>query len=274
MVITKEDFEAALPVGTSSHDEVFEAVLPAIEDCMAQTDTDIMGEAGLQAMEGNTLMTRFYQRYVCIAGFLSVLRELDLVLTPTGFGIVSNDNVSPASKQRVDDLEVSLRVKLFKTRAMLLNLLRGEDWGATPQAANVLPYLYDEYHFMSTSGRIGFRTNLLDEWKQYQDIIIDADTTLRKHISDEQIDELLDAFRKSDTERLGLYMKIIDRIRHYIDALAIGKVMAPVYLRRIIVFVESKPEVFTLYPNSSAYKLNHHETYQNTKESSAFVFNG
>lgn len=109
ITIYKEDFERALPVGVSAHDEVFESVMPAIDSTLDRYCSNMLGEAGIKLVtetDDDSALKFYFKKLVCIDAFLSVLRQLDLVLTPTGFGIVSNDNVSPASKQRVDALEV------------------------------------------------------------------------------------------------------------------------------------------------------------------------
>ena len=57
------------------------------------------------------------------------LPSLDLILTPNGFGVVSNANVAPASKERVDRLAASLADQRDKAIGALLMLLRvNEQW--------------------------------------------------------------------------------------------------------------------------------------------------
>lgn len=108
MKLTKQDFELALPVGISAHDEVYDAVSPAIATALDNYCSMLLGDVGIKRVtesEEDSQLKRYFNMLVCIDGFLSVFRQLDLVLTPTGFGIVSNDTISPASKQRVDALE-------------------------------------------------------------------------------------------------------------------------------------------------------------------------
>ena len=62
--------------------------------------------------------------------------SLDLVLTPNGFGVVSNQNVAPASKERVDRLIGSLADYRDDCIANLLPLLsRESDWLGSVQAS-------------------------------------------------------------------------------------------------------------------------------------------
>ena len=57
---------------------------------------------------------------------LHAIPQLDLVLTPNGFGIVSNSNVSPASKERVERLLTALEKMRDDTLQVLLPLLAAE----------------------------------------------------------------------------------------------------------------------------------------------------
>lgn len=62
---------------------------------------------------------------------LHAIPQLDLVLTPNGFGIVSNSNVAPASKERVERLLASLEKMRDDTLQVLLPLLAAEPTWAT-----------------------------------------------------------------------------------------------------------------------------------------------
>lgn len=137
ITITKSDFEQALPVGAAANDSVYESVKPTLGRQLAFSNAVLLGVAGMTYLEEkgeDSPLLRWYKQLACLSAFLSVLRQLDLVLTPTGFGVVSNDNLAPASKQRVDALEGALRTQYWRTLAMTLNQLRSENWGATDQA--------------------------------------------------------------------------------------------------------------------------------------------
>ena len=44
------------------------------------------------------------EKLVACQAYMTAIPSLDLVLTPNGFGIVSNQNIVPASRERVDAL--------------------------------------------------------------------------------------------------------------------------------------------------------------------------
>ena len=68
---------------------------------------------------------------------LHAVPQLDLVLTPNGSGIVSNSNVAPASKERVERLLATLEKMRDDTLQVLLPLLAAE-----PTWAERNPCLY------------------------------------------------------------------------------------------------------------------------------------
>lgn len=277
ITITKSDFESALPVGASSHDEVFESVQPAIKQQLAFSNDALLGVAGMNYMESlgeDSSLLNWYKQLICLSAFLSVMRQLDLVLTPTGFGIVSNDNLSPASKQRVDALEGQLRTQYHKTLAMVLNLLRSENWGATPQARYFIRHIYDEYAYFFTTHKNASST----DWDAYQQTIEDADEMLRTKMGDRQMDDILDAFRRGDSNRMEPYRDVMALIVKFTDTWAVKGTAAlkqPVYRRLMrILDSEDNKEYFKLYRESISYKANHYEPYKNTGDSAGYVFNG
>ena len=277
ITITKSDFEQALPVGAAANDSVYDSVKPAIARQLSFSNDALLGVAGMQRMEelgeGSTLVN-WYKQLVCLSAFLSVLRQLDLVLTPTGFGVVSNDNLAPASKQRVDALEGELRTQYWKTLAMTLNLLRSENWGATEQARHFINHLYDEYTFFFETHQNASAT----DWDGYQQTIEDAEEMLRTKMGDRQMDDILDAFRRGDPNRLEPYRDLISLIVKFTDTWATkggATLRAPVFHRLMRVLdSDDNKEYFKLYRESSNYQANHHEAFKNTKDSAGYVFNG
>lgn len=276
--ITKSEFERVLPVGMSSNDNVFEMVLPEVENQLSIFNAGLLGDVGAKMIDAagtDGILYYNYIRMVVSAAFVAVMRQLDLVLTPTGFGVVSNDNVSPASKQRVDALEGQLRKSEYVSRAIVLMLLRSEEWGETQQAVANIPYMFDEYDFFVIQRNR--MSGDVDEWLKIQQLIRDADRHLRMKISDSQMDVLMSAYRKSG-DYMSDYQSIISYIKdfHY-DWCFGSQTDAMGYPLRKIISTMENPDAAELYGNylkSEAYKLNHHETIKNTKYSSAFFFNG
>ena len=88
-----------------------------------------------------------YCRIITAAeAMLHAVPQLDLILTPNGFGIVSNQNVIPASKERIERLLLSLEKQRDDALAVILTLLpEAHRWTASEQfnyfAATMFPTL-------------------------------------------------------------------------------------------------------------------------------------
>ena len=69
------------------------------------------------------------EKLVACQAYMTAIPSLDLVLTPNGFGIVSNQNIVPASRERVDALINSLESQRDSAiEALILRLSSRTDW--------------------------------------------------------------------------------------------------------------------------------------------------
>lgn len=277
ITISKEDFEKAMPVGMSAGDNVYESVLPAISDAAEVLLASVLGQEGQQVVQAagdGSFTMRLCRKTVCLAGTLAVLRQLDLVLTPTGFGVVSNDNVAPASQARVDALEEQLRTQYDRELAMLVGYLRSDDWGWTPQARRLLPSVYDGSYFFY--GPHYGATH--KEWAEMRRAVAAADEALRAEMGDSQMDDIADAYRRNDANRLDGYAEVMTLIRRFTDEWAAagrGALCQPVYRHLLrVIDDDANQDIFKLYRESSNYRASHYDTYRNSKQSAGYVFNG
>ena len=266
ITITKEEFESVLYVATSKHIEVFESVEPYINDSAGECIDYFFG--GIETDDARTVKNA--KQYVCLDAFLTVFRQLDLVLTPTGFGVVANQTTSPASRQRVDALELQLKTAREKTKGRLIdNLTRLEGWGKTAAAQRCIRtvfysiLIYDRYSVEPVSH---------ENWQAAQIDIMEADLKLRKKISPAQADKVLDSIRNgtADADYPALLVRLQEFIAFYIEK----SPMVGEKMKTIILLMENDPSHYQEYMNSNAYKVNHHEPFENKKDSPAFFFVG
>lgn len=119
---------------------------------------------------GDTLIDEDKNKMVCTIiaceAFRRSVPSLDLILTPNGFGVVSNNNVAPASKERVERLMASLGDLRDKAITALLNVLRQDsDWLQSAQGqwlASSFFVLPDED---TTAASAAVRTD--DKWEGF-----------------------------------------------------------------------------------------------------------
>lgn len=135
--ITKETFEKYVPVAKTAERNVsvfsrMESFFHAQYQYLCQ---EVIGPAFVQTAEDNAVLKVEMLRYICISAFVSAARSLDLVLTGTGFGIVSTESMVPASAKRVDELIADLRLQsILAVERIVEGLISIEGWGTTDRA--------------------------------------------------------------------------------------------------------------------------------------------
>ena len=270
MEITKSEFERILSVATSAHVEVYEKVEPHFTAAYDECKAGVLGDVGTSAAEGeqHEKLTVAVKQWVAIHAFLAVFRQLDLVLTPTGFGVVSTQQMAPASKQRVDALMGHLRDSALRAHGELLFRLRHVDgWGATDQAKENIDTVF--YDFRMLQKMQGPAVSHLD-WQAAQRLISEADEALRLKLSNQYMDALLDHVR-CGTETVD-DKPVIFHCRHIINLwIADDKDAVRLKMRRLLNMLDADLEKYSIYAEYG-YPVNHHENFRNTKDAPAYVF--
>ena len=268
MEITKNEFEKILPVAVSSHEEVYDKVEPAFMDEYEFLCANILGSAGQDAMDGNERLASAVKCWVVLSAFLSKFRQMDLVLTPTGFGVVSNDQTAPASKMRTDALIGHLQTEMLRAQGKLLDVLCSvEGWGDTPEAKESIGTLFFDFRMLQLMGNQA--ASHLD-WQTAQRPIGEADEFLRLHIGSNYMDMLLEHVRKGQVTPDD--RPVIFLCRHIINLWINGdQDSVALKYRRLQNMLDADLEKYPLYAEN-AYKTNHYETFQNTEDAPAYVF--
>lgn len=269
--ISKDDFERSILAATSSHSEVFESVEPHFEEAYLQIQQQILGEAGEAALASSERLRSAVVKAVCLSAFLSVVRHLDLVLTPTGFGVVANNEVSPASSARVEALIEQCRIAYIKAEGEMLTwLVVTEGWGGSEQARQCITLLlfsYQQYTFQVKQQLTS------QQWHDKVAALYEADTILRKLISDAQMDDLI-AMERGAKQRTEAAATVIFMLRRMLVCQAEGLLTAYSGERgRLLTWLDANITEFPIYANSSAFKANHFKEFENEKSRPAYVFN-
>lgn len=270
--ISKDDFEQSILAATSSHSEVFESVEKHFEESYLRLSRQILGEVGEEALETSDELREAVIKTVCLDAFLSVVRHLDLVLTPTGFGVVANNEVSPASSSRVEALIEQCRIALIVAQDTVMALLTDvPGWGSTLQAKQGIQtvlWSIEGYCYLTRQTSMTSK-----DWMVKLAAMQEADATLRKLVSDEQMDDIMCLVRgvREGNEFEGSVRLMLSRC---LIMLANGMLSAYSNERaRLLRYFDANLDKFPLYANSSAYKANHFKEFQNEKSKPAFVFN-
>ena len=97
-IITKQKFDALVPAFRDATDSVYRKMVPQLELYENRTGEFAPYEE----------LSELRERYICLAAAHNAVRSLDLILTGSGFGVISTAEKSPASQARVDALQRQL----------------------------------------------------------------------------------------------------------------------------------------------------------------------
>lgn len=270
--ITKDAFDLAIPAAKESHGTIFAKLKDKIDSEIGDIVVDKLGDVGLYVINNDhdEKLSGIVRQLASVEVFLREMRGLDLVLTETGFGIVSTNNTAPASKIRVDALDGELRVKrLHLMDELLEECFRIEGW--YQQGLVIIDTLFCCFKFLRQFS--GLQAPISKDWENAATTILDTDRWLREKISDEFMDELIGKMATSSLNEKE--RGIVHQIRRIIGVAIQGnKGTAYEYFRRLMNTLEGDLSSFSTYAESQAYECNHLKPYENRQEDSAFHFIG
>ena len=145
---------------------LLDKIAPHLEGAEAWLTTTFLGEAVLAKLpleDATNKLLHFSRMAVVAEAMLHAVPQLDLVLTPNGFGIVSNSNIAPASKERVERLLLSLEKMRDDTCSVLLPLLAQE--GAWPTSDPCAYFSSTLYPWLDLPRKLGSTDHL---WQSFQ----------------------------------------------------------------------------------------------------------
>lgn len=272
--ITKDELESLLSVATSAQMQVYEKTKPAVQDAADRCVREVLGAVGEAALDtsADSFFLRSAKRYICLDAFLAVLRQLDLVLTPTGFGVVANNTTSPASKERVNALHDQLALARERARGELLECLQEvEGWGTTVAASRQIRTVFYDVRELE---RMCDRETTMEEWKAMLRVAKEVDVDFRRLFGNAQMDDIVLKLRSGATSTSTAYADVVRLMQEITFLRAWHSPSEPERMRRLQELVEFNATTYTIYMNSNEYKVNHYERFQNKQDSPGFCFVG
>ena len=229
-----------------------------------------------QLAEGDTLRVATTQAVIYEA-FRRAVPHLDIILTPNGFGIVSNTNIAPASKERINRLLDTLLDNRDAALSQVLSLVPAETgWLSTEQgkffAATMFPNLEVTLRFpKATESR----------WKQYLSIREKA-IVIEEFIATQYLSsELMDVLRSEEQTRQYRSMahQKICRILKAVEIRCLQSTDPTAWmhfehgaLSDLVNTIRNSPEDFPEWHTSSTAELYNPPIFENKKEAKGFWF--
>lgn len=214
----------------------------------------------------------------CVVAHEAMLRavpSLDLVLTPNGFGIVSNQNVAPASRERVERLMASLEAcRDNAIEQMILFLFREADWYNSSIRHWFTATLFPNINLANLCGFTEHR------WLKYVELrqrAIEVECHIANDfISPEQLEvfhgELM-AIDYNFSMYSAQHANIIQRLQTAVVQMLMGDKPPVKSLRDIVDFMRKNEENFLPFIQSDTFKLYEQpDFFVNKKESYGYFF--
>ena len=196
--------------------------------------------------------------------------SLDLVQTVNGFAVVSNQNLAPASRDRVDRLIAAHRSQRDTAISALIPLLAAvTQWRDTPQCD------YFRSTLFPTQAHIRPLASGTATWERYEElhpgIVAAEDRLAAEYISPELMQRLRD-------EALGLSQpstlisRLCETLRSHIADLVNDSPLRDTALRDIVDYIRRHPDTFPEWHRSDTARLFSPPVFRNSKESPGYWF--
>ena len=184
------------------------------------------------------------EKLVACQAYMTAIPSLDLVLTPNGFGIVSNQNIVPASRERVE--QQSAQGKYFgATMFPLLNLCR----------------------------RLAIREHIWDSYQQLHERLIKIENVLADtYFSQEQMQVFRSQVIVQYSTSKPIEEQIIRSLQAYELQLLTDIQVHPQCYYDLVTIIRERPDDFPAWHASPVADLYTPKIFQNKKNSSAYWF--
>ncbi len=195
--------------------------------------------------------------------------SLDLVLTPNGFGVVSTQNIAPASKERVDRLIGSLADYRDECIGNILPALGGESqWLTSSQALFFGETLFPDLAITDKVKGTG------SKWERYLALrpkILDIEASLAEEFFSPELMVRLrnEVLRKTHTADLA---RVINAIRGQVVDLLNGGLIRMRDMIDVVNHIRCYPDLFPEWHASETAKLFSPPIFTNLKTNKGYWF--
>lgn len=182
-MITRDQFEHYVPAFAAPDSQTFDRLSGFLTTAEAEA-TERFGDS----LPDDPLRPH----WICLSAAAHAVPHLDLALTPTGFGVVSNTHTVPASPARVEALLKELRFRLTSVGDALTVKLTRTDWNTSPSAYRI----YSVLLYCPTECRVyGVPCHSDEDYTALLPQLTEADRQIGNCISPELLEEVLTAMR-------------------------------------------------------------------------------
>lgn len=275
--ITNSDICMVCPSGTTPDMNLVDSLGRFFSDA-ASSLVPLVGRELLESVSGSSSLAdtakdpreKLWQWclcYIIVKGYHDAIPHLDLVLTPTGFGVVSNQNVAPASSDRVERLRAALsRQSDFYFVEILSHLRSITEWHEFKSSYRITSFFWD-YRNLKL---LGVPNPCLDDMASHLADISAGEAMCRQLLGREFWGELLSA--EAHDTLTDAQATVVRLIRNFVAAAVAGGPRLEMHRKVLLDYIHHDIHLFKTYEDSSACAANTFRPYENGKDDSCFFF--
>ena len=211
------------------------------------------------------------EKLVACQAYMTAIPSLDLVLTPNGFGIVSNQNVVPASRERVDALITSLESQRDAAiEALIYRLSSRTDWQESAQGKYFGATMFP---FLNLCRRLAIREHIWDSYQQLHERLIKIENVLADtYFSQEQMQVFRTHVITQGRTTTPLEDQVIRSLQSYELQLLTDIRVHPQCYYDLVNIIREHEEAFPAWHASDTAKLYSPAIFVNKKKSGGYWF--
>ncbi|MBW6491871.1 MAG: hypothetical protein K0B15_11835 [Lentimicrobium sp.] len=221
----------------------------------------------------------YAQRVIAKFAFFLGAPNMDLKLTDAGFGVVSNQNIAPASKERVNRFVSSLESDGWDAIETLLRFLElnKDDY---PGWENSDAYTLQLRNFINSAEEFDKYVNINKSrlrFMNFRNIMDDIEILKIEPVISKPLADLIRDEIRSNTlqQQHHVILPMIKRaIANYVAASEIDlkhKLTADHYLAEVRKILDATPEAYPLYQLSLFIADRSYQSYENSEDNAFFV---
>jgi hypothetical protein len=210
-------------------------------------------------------------KLVAYHAYMSAVPSLDLVLTPNGFGIVSNTNVIPASKERIERLLVSLETERDRNiNQLILRLSARSEWRQSQQGKYFASTIFP---FLSLCHRLAIREHIWENYQKLHNRLIKIEAVLAyTYFSHEQMSVFRDHVITQLRTAKPLEEQVIRTLQSLEMMLVSDMQVHPQSFYDLVNIIREHEEIFPAWHSSPVASLYTPKVFENKKKSSGYWF--
>lgn len=276
IITTDEQLRAFVPnvfVSVAGEPTFFQKLEPFLLSAETWTAQQLTGSAALDEislMPPEHIERHLLSVIIVSEAFRQAVPSLDLVLTANGFGIVSNTNVVPASKERITRLVDSLESTRDDAISSVLPYLDKLDgWANTEQQKWFKATLFP---LPSMIVKLGYSTKLWQSYLSVLDQLSVVETEIAEQWLSPEYMQLLRSYGLNESAAPAPDRRILDGVRRAVlSAVKNSRLPVPL-LDSLVNYIIGHPEEYQVWHDSDTAKLFNPPVFVNKKESHGYFW--